>query len=84
MPPTEAESGPARTQVNAWLVAEMEERFREDPTSVPADWQAHFRAGGSVTNGGTNGGDQRYAHERFRHERTVGPRSRAGRRADRP
>ena len=55
MPPTDAASGPARPVVNAWLIAEMEERFREDPSSVPADWQAHFRAGGNGAGGAANG-----------------------------
>ena len=47
MPPSDAASGPLRPEVNAWLIAEMEERFHEDPSSVPADWQAHFRASGN-------------------------------------
>ena len=55
MPPTDATSGPARPVANAWLIAEMEERFREDPSSVPADWQTHFRAGGNGAGGAANG-----------------------------
>jgi len=56
MPPTDAAPGPARPAVNAWLIAEMEERFHEDPSSVSADWQAHFRANGNGN--GTNGAAQ--------------------------
>jgi len=56
MSPTDSASGPSRPAVNAWLIAEMEERFLADPASVPQDWQAHFRAGGSGANGhATNG-----------------------------
>ena len=52
MSPTDPASGPSRPAVNAWLIAEMEERFLADPASVSADWQAHFRAAGAA---GSNG-----------------------------
>jgi 2-oxoglutarate decarboxylase len=57
MSPTDPASGPSSTPVNAWLIADMEERFRIDPSSVSADWQAHFRASGGGSNGsnGANG-----------------------------
>jgi multifunctional 2-oxoglutarate metabolism enzyme len=32
----------SRSEANAWLVEEMYERFREDPTALPADWQEFF------------------------------------------
>ncbi len=61
MPPTDPASGPARPVINDWLVAEMEERFRDDPSSVPVDWQEHFRHGanGAVGRGGASGGTAR-------------------------
>ncbi len=51
MPPNDPASVPSRPVINDWLVAEMEDRFRDDPASVPADWQEHFRLGGGTGNG---------------------------------
>jgi len=55
MPPIDPASGPARPVINDWLIAEMEERFRDDPTSVSADWQEHFRHGADRAGRGANG-----------------------------
>jgi len=58
MPPTDPASGAGRPVVNEWLIAEMEDRFRADPASVSADWQALFRTGPSTAGGsgaGVNG-----------------------------
>jgi 2-oxoglutarate decarboxylase len=56
MPPIDPASGPARPVINDWLVAEMEERFRDDPMSVSADWQEHFRHGANGGNGANGAG----------------------------
>jgi multifunctional 2-oxoglutarate metabolism enzyme len=54
MPPSDAASGPSRSVVNDWLIAEMEERFHADPSSVSADWQALFTSP-AHRNGAANG-----------------------------
>ncbi len=45
MSSTDAASGPLRSEINDWLVEEMAERFRDDPSAVPADWRELFTSG---------------------------------------
>jgi multifunctional 2-oxoglutarate metabolism enzyme len=70
----------SRSELNAWLVEEMYERYREDPTSLPDSWRDFFedyRPEEPVAPGASRAGDGRRASSEEGDARGTGTRGAA-------